>query len=131
MKSTIHVSCAVICNNSNEVLVVQRSEIMTMPLKWEFPGGKIEKGESPEAALIREISEELTINIDVGKQLTIESHSYDTFDIMLYPYFARIQSGTVTLNEHKTMCWMKPSELPTLNWAEADIPIVREVVKKL
>ncbi len=127
MKSTVHVSCAVIIRQQNEVLVVQRSAKMSMPLKWEFPGGKIEVGESPEEGLIREIQEELNVQIEIVGSLTPTNHDYDKFQIRLVPFFVRIKSGSITLNEHKKMLWIKKSNLEVLDWAEADIPIVKEI----
>ncbi len=127
MKSTVQVSCAVIINQQNKVLAVQRSEKMSMPLKWEFPGGKIEAGESPEYALIREIQEELDVQIQIVGSLSPTSHDYDKFQIRLVPFLAKIKSGRIVLNEHNKMLWIKQSELSSLDWAAADVPIVKEI----
>ena len=127
MKSTVQVSCAVIINQQNKVLAVQRSEKMSMPLKWEFPGGKIEAGESPEYALIREIKEELDVQIELVSSLTPTRHDYGKFQIRLVPFLAKIKSGRIVLNEHNKMLWIKQSELSSLDWAAADVPIVKEI----
>lgn len=128
MNSIVQVSCAVIINQHNKVLAVQRSEKMSMPLKWEFPGGKIEVDESPEDALIREIHEELDVQIEIINSLTPTSHDYDKFQIRLLPFLAKITSGTIVLKEHNNMLWIKQSELRALDWAKADIPIVKEIM---
>ncbi|GAB3662313.1 hypothetical protein GCM10028791_37340 [Echinicola sediminis] len=102
-----------------------------MPLKWEFPGGKLEERESEEACLMREIKEELHLQIKVGERLTEVHHQYPSFTIRLIPFLATIQSGSLHLEEHQAYQWMKKEALLALDWAEADVPVVREVLKFL
>jgi len=125
----IEVTCAIIEDN-NKVLVTQRSEKMALPLKWEFPGGKIEKGETAEASLIREINEELHVNIKITKQLNSNTHQYsETKIIKLIPFICEVTGGEIKLTEHANFLWLSKNELVTLDWAEADIPILYEYLK--
>jgi 8-oxo-dGTP diphosphatase len=123
----IEVACGVIMNN-DKVLCVQRSETMSLPLKWEFPGGKIEKNETPEFCLFREIKEELDITIEILEKLSNSHFDYGTFEIVLIPYLCKHTGGEILLAEHKEFKWLSYSELTMLEWAPADIPIVKEVV---
>jgi len=120
----IHVACAVI-ERDGLVLAAQRSAVMSLPLKWEFPGGKLEAGESPEECLQRELVEEMGVIIAIGQALPLHTHSYDSFTVTLYPFVATIQSGDITLHEHAAMVWLPPGELHTLDWAEADWPVIK------
>lgn len=126
----IEVTCAIIEHN-NKVLVTQRSKKMTLPLKWEFPGGKIEKDEKPEACLIREVFEELHVNINIGKQLSTNTHQYsETKTIKLIPFICKLIGGEIKLTEHANFLWLNKSELVNLDWAEADVPILNEYLNK-
>src|SRR5574337_74600 len=125
MKKTIRVTCAIIERNGR-VLATQRSARMAMPLKWEFPGGKIDPGETPVECLMREVQEELGIEIEVGEPLTPATHSYPDFRVTLYPFICRISSGEIILHEHAALAWLRPHELQKLDWAEADLPILQE-----
>ena len=118
-KRHIHVACAIIERDSL-VLAVQRSPAMSMPLKWEFPGGKIESHESPEDCVRRELLEELGLQISIDGQLPPSTHRYPTFTITLYPFTCSIQSGEMVLHEHSGALWLRPEKLLTLDWAEAD-----------
>jgi 8-oxo-dGTP diphosphatase len=99
---------------------------MSLPLKWEFPGGKINDGESPEECLKRELVEELGIEISVGQPLPATTHTYPTFTVTLYPFSCTIISGEITLHEHSAMVWLPIEKLHTLDWAEADWPVIEE-----
>ena len=121
----IHVACAVI-EIGGKVLCTQRSEAMSMPRKWEFPGGKIDEGESPEECLKRELREELGIDAAVGQALQTTTHHYPSFSVTLYPFTCEIISGEITLHEHSAMVWLSREELHKLDWAEADLPVIKE-----
>lgn len=122
----IEVCCAIIVNEAGLILVTQRSATMSMPLKMEFPGGKIEPGESPEDCLIREIKEELDIDMEIVAPRPASSYHYPTFSILLLPFVCRIVAGEILLKEHAAYAWMEPSDLLNCDWAEADIPVVHE-----
>ncbi len=124
----IEVVCGVILDG-DKVLCVQRSETMSLPLKWEFPGGKIEKNETPEQCLYREIKEELGVSIDILEKLTNSYYDYGSFEIILIPYLCKYLGDEIILSEHKALEWLLFSELTMLEWAPADVPIVKEVIK--
>ncbi len=120
---------AIIIKNEN-ILCAQRSEKMKHPLKWEFPGGKVEVGESLEHCLKREIQEELNISIQVGKALPANHHNYEGgIRIILYPFLCSILSGEIHPKEHKELRWLPVNRLKELDWVEADLPIVAEVIR--
>ena len=122
-KKHVHVACALI-ERDGLVLAAQRSAVMNLPLKWEFPGGKLEAGESPEECLRRELVEEMGVTITVGLPLPLHTHGYDTFIVTLYPFVCTMESEHITLHEHAAMVWLPPHELHTLDWAEADWPVL-------
>lgn len=121
----LHVTCAII-ERDGLVLAAQRGPAMSMPLKWEFPGGKIDPGESREQCLKRELREELGIAISVGTPLSPVTHRYPGFTVTLYPFICALEGGAPTLHEHAAIAWLPPRELPSLDWAEADGPILAE-----
>jgi 8-oxo-dGTP diphosphatase len=97
---------------------------MSMPLKWEFPGGKIHDGESAEECVIRELMEELGILVSIKRALTPVFHKYDYFAVELMPFVCVIAGGEIMLHEHRAVAWFYPGELPALDWPEADIPVI-------
>lgn len=124
----IQVTCAII-KFDDKVLAVQRSETMKLPLKWEFAGGKIEKGESETDCIKREILEELNIKIEIKERLTPVTHQYPNFKIKLIPFIAEYLSGKLKLREHCSFLLADKNELINLDWAEADLPILKEFIK--
>lgn len=126
--NTLKVTCAVI-TLQNKIIAVQRSNRMSQPMKWEFPGGKIESGETEIDCIKREIREELNIVIEVLDRLTPSVYSYPTFTIELIPYTAHYVSGELKLKEHHQYLLLDKDELGELDWAEADLPIVNEIMK--
>jgi len=127
----ISVVCAIIVNKENRILITQRSEKMSLPLKWEFPGGKVEQNENYEQTAIREIKEELNIAIRIKQQLDSVVHHYPTFSITLIPFICDYLAGEVVLLEHAAYYWFKPENLLDLEWAAADIPVVHQYLKTL
>lgn len=94
---------------------------------WEFPGGKIEPGESPKEALRREIDEELGCVVRVGERVETTSHEYDFGIVTLTTFYCELVSGTPTLSEHAAVRWLPPAELGELEWAPADVPAVAKI----
>lgn len=119
----IHVTCAII-ERDGLVLAAQRSAAMSLALKWEFPGGKIDPGESPEECLQRELVEEMGIQVCVGKSLPSSTHHYPKFTVTLHPFICFIESGEIFLHEHAAIAWLPPAALHSLDWAEADLPVI-------
>ncbi|MEH7238842.1 (deoxy)nucleoside triphosphate pyrophosphohydrolase [Bacillus sp. JJ1562] len=130
MSKHIYVVGAVFVENE-KILCVQRGPNNILALKWEFPGGKIEKGESPEEALRREIEEELLCEIEVGSQIDETVHEYDFGIVHLSTYSCKLIEGTPTLTEHVALQWLTPEELPSLDWAPADIPTIQKLMIRL
>jgi 8-oxo-dGTP diphosphatase len=119
----LRVACALV-ERGGRLLAVQRSAAMSLPLKWEFPGGKIEAGESPADCLRRELREELDVEVEVGDHLPVATHDYPSFSVVLYPARCRIAAGEVTLHEHADARWLSPAELLSVDWAAADLPVL-------
>ncbi len=92
---------------------------------WEFPGGKMEPGESPEEALVREIREELKTTIRVEEFLCTVDHDYPTFHITMHCYLCSIVDGHLTLLEHEAARWLGPEELWSVDWLPADVEVVK------
>ena len=126
----IPVVCAII-EQDGLVLCALRSEQMSLPGKWEFPGGKLEVNELPEEALIREINEELNIEIKIIEALPIAEHAYVPEKIIqLIPFrCVSVSDETPTPTEHSELRWVKSDELLKLDWAEADVPIVLNYIQ--
>ncbi|MEI3895181.1 MULTISPECIES: (deoxy)nucleoside triphosphate pyrophosphohydrolase [unclassified Bacillus (in: firmicutes)] len=124
MKKTVSVVGAVICNEKNEILCALRSPTMSLPNYWEFPGGKINEGEMPQEALIREIKEELGCLITVGEKIEEVDHEYENIIVHLATYKAYIESGIPKALEHADLKWVQVEKLLELKWAPADIPTV-------
>lgn len=128
MPNTIDVTCAIIVKD-NKILVAQRSEKMKLPMKWEFPGGKLEENENEIDCIKREIKEEINIEIEIIRKLSNNNHDYGNFKINLIPFLANYVSGEIILLEHSTYKFLDKNELIYLDWADADIPIVDELLK--
>ena len=128
MSNIVNVTCAIILIE-NKILVVQRSDKMKLPLKWEFPGGKLEENETEIDCVKREIKEEINIDIEVVKKLSSSIYDYGAFKINLIPFIAKYIHGEIRLAEHKDYKLLEKVELLSLDWAEADLPIVEEFLK--
>lgn len=129
IKQFVHVVGAVIENENREYLCALRGPQMSLASYWEFPGGKIEQGESREEALKREIKEELKCEIEVFDQVEDTTYEYENVIVRLETFKAIIISGEPIATEHSEIRWVPGTELLlTLNWAPADIPAIRKVV---
>ena len=102
---------------------------MSLPFKWEFPGGKIDENESPEQCLHRELFEELNVTVIVDRPLSPSTHRYETFAVTLYPFICTLESGEPVLHEHAASRWLPPDRLFSLDWAEADRPVIEEYLR--
>ena len=125
MKPRLEVVGAIVVADGR-ILCTQRG---TGPLAghWEFPGGKVEPGETPENALAREIHEELGCTIEAGTKVVTTEHEYDFAVIVLSTYYCHLLAGEPRLTEHTASAWLWPTELVTLRWAPADLPAVHQI----
>ncbi len=113
------------------ILVTQRMASQAMPLKWEFPGGKIEPGESPEAALVRELDEELGVQIEVGQIYEVLSHAYPDFDLLMLVYPCRvIGEDRPQCREVADLAWVEPAQMPDYDILVADRPLVQRLIEE-
>jgi len=111
-----------------KILICQRTRHQTMPLKWEFPGGKIEEGEQPRDALRRELDEELGIDAKIGEEVTRLRHEYPGGGAVELRFFSvREYSREMENKIFKDVRWAQPSELPTYDFLEADLLIVQDI----
>ena len=125
----INVVGAILVENG-KILCAQRGEGKSLAYLWEFPGGKIEAGETPQEALVRELKEELLIEVDVqAEQFEETSYQYDFGLVNLTTFICLLKNGTPQLTEHIAVQWLNPKELNKLEWAPADIPAVEKLMK--
>ncbi|MCW1887493.1 (deoxy)nucleoside triphosphate pyrophosphohydrolase [Luteolibacter flavescens] len=122
----IEVVAGLILDGTGRLLACKRPEGKHLGGKWEFPGGKVEPGESPSDALVRELEEELGIRVETATALTPVVWDYGRGPIRLHPFLCRILSGQPHPHEHSEIRWCGPDELGELDWAEADVPILEE-----
>jgi 8-oxo-dGTP diphosphatase len=124
----IEVTCAIIVDQQR-VFVAQRPLHKQNGGLWEFPGGKVHPDESATQCLIREIKEELDVDIELVSQLTPTIYHHKNLSIKLIPFISKICNGTITLHEHTAYWWADRDLLTTLNWSPADIPVLNEIIK--
>jgi 8-oxo-dGTP diphosphatase len=129
MKKQIHVVGAVIVNEG-KILCAQRGENQSLSLKWEFPGGKIEAGETSQEALKREILEEMNCTIKIGDQIEHTIYEYDFGVVHLTTFYCKLIEGTPILSEHAAIRWLQAAELDSLDWAPADIPAIEKIMSQ-
>ncbi|SFS82264.1 8-oxo-dGTP diphosphatase [Paenibacillus sp. 453mf] len=127
MINMIEVAAAIIEETDGRMLIARRREGKSQAGLWEFPGGKIEVGESPELCLIRELQEEMNIKIEPYAFFAVNEHTYDTVTIRLIAYKARILGGTIQLSDHEEYKWVQAAELTQYQFAPADIPFVEQL----
>ena len=121
----IEVVAAVICDG-NRIFATQRGYGEWKDW-WEFPGGKMEPGETPEAALQREIREELATEISVENLITTVSYDYPNFHLTMHCYLCNVKSGSLTLLEHEAAKWLMRDELSSVKWLPADEEVVEKI----
>lgn len=125
VKIVLVAACA-LADIDGRVLIAQRPEGKSLAGLWEFPGGKVEEGERPEQTLIRELKEELDIDVAEAclAPLTFASHSYETFHLLMPLYVCRKWRGTLKTREHQALAWVKPVRLGDYAMPPADIPLI-------
>ncbi len=122
-ESIIKVVAAILIEN-DKVLIARRAAHKKMPRRWEFPGGKVEPGESETTALSREILEEFDVKIEVGGFFAQSNYDYEEFRIELRAYCARLIGGEFNLSDHDKIEWVRRENLKNFDLTEADIPFV-------
>jgi 8-oxo-dGTP diphosphatase len=132
VKVVLVAACALI-DADGRVLIAQRPEGKSMAGLWEFPGGKVDPGERPEDALIRELKEELGIVVKEAclAPLTFASHSYEDFHLLMPLYVCRRWEGMVTPHEHQKLTWVRPNRLRDYPMPPADIPLISHLTTLL
>jgi 8-oxo-dGTP diphosphatase len=132
MKLTLVVACALI-DADNRVLIAQRPPGRALAGLWEFPGGKLDAGERPEQALIRELDEELGITVREAclAPLTFASHAYDDFHLLMPLYICRRWEGTVTAREGQALAWVRANKLRDYPMPPADAPLIPYLIDLL
>lgn len=116
--------------HGDEILCVQRpkNKLEYISEKYEFPGGKIEAGETKKEALKRELSEELNISTNIQSLFLTVIHEYEHFELTMHSFICKVDTKELSLNEHIDLRWLKVNQLQELEWAAADIPIVDKLV---
>ncbi len=129
----ITVSAAVLINNNNSILLAERPDDKDMAGMWEFPGGKIEQGETPEQALVRELKEELNIAVKISnlEPLTFVSYQYEQISLLMLVFICREWTGEVIPLEKQKTCWTTADKLIEYNMPPADLPIISILQKRL
>ena len=130
IQAPLPVACAVIEDAAGSVLIAQRPAHKHLPLQWEFPGGKIEPGESPETALRRELREELGCDASIVRALPPVLHDYGDLRIELFPFVCRLTPASPAPHphEHLALRWVRPADRLALDLAAADLPVVASYV---
>ena len=123
---TVLVVAVALVDPDGRILIAQRPEGKSLAGLWEFPGGKVEPGERPEQALIRELKEELDIDVQEAclAPFVFTSHAYESFHLLMPLYLCRRWSGVVKAREHSGLAWVKPNRLSEYPMPPADIPLV-------
>lgn len=127
---TIEVVAAIIHDSDGRIFATQRG-YGDMKDGWEFPGGKVEAGESPEEALKREIFEELETKIQIERLVQTVEYDYPKFHLMMHCYLCGIESGSLTLKEHEAAKWLRLSDLDSVDWLPADQIVVDTLKSEL
>ena len=112
-------------NNYDEILLSKRPDNKHLSGFWEFPGGKVKNGETPENALIREIKEELNIDININKKLGEENYKDDKINVKLHYFICSHANGEIILSEHEDSAWVTKNEFKNYNFAEGDSDIIK------
>ena len=117
----------IICND--RILIARRSHNKSNAALWEFPGGKLQEGETAREAIVREIAEELRVKIEPESLLTTVEYDYETFHLTMHCFVSQIIEGEFVLVEHEALRWLAPDELDSVDWLPADVEVV-EALKR-
>ncbi len=126
----VKVLCGIITNSEGQIFLARRKPGKSLAGKWEFPGGKLEEGESEPECLKRELLEELGMEVIVHQRVGENLHQYPTFQIRLIGYRCELVSATYALTDHDAYEWVKRDEIMEYDLAEADVPLVGMLVSK-
>jgi 8-oxo-dGTP diphosphatase len=128
--ASVPVVCALI-EREGLLLLARRPAHKHLPLKWEFPGGKVEPGEKPAAAIIREIREELGCDVSITRALPSFLHNYGTVVIEMIPFVCRLDAGSAAPHphEHVAFAWCRPGDLASYDLAAADLPVIKSFLQ--
>ena len=126
MKPVVLVAAAALVDADGRVLICRRPKGKPLAGLWEFPGGKVEAGETPEACLIRELGEELGIEVTHAclAPFVFASHAYESFHLVMPLFLCRRWTGTVQAHEHEALAWVKPEKLSQYPMPPADLPLI-------
>ena len=121
---------AALIRDDEKILIAQRGRSQKFGRQWEFPGGKLNKGETPEACLRREIREELNLEIQVDEHFCTVHHHYPDFKIKLMAFWCSIVGGTLELEEHEQVRWVTVPEMKQYSFVEADLNVIAVLASK-
>jgi 8-oxo-dGTP diphosphatase len=121
---------AALIQKDNKILITRRSPNKHLAGLWEFPGGKLENGETEQECLRRELEEELGIKVKVGEFFMENTHDYGTKSILLKAYFCKQLTDSITLNDHDMIAWVTKKELQNYEFAPADVPFIKALLNE-
>ena len=130
MSKIIKVTAAIL-EQGGRILIAQRNSTDFLANKWEFPGGKVERGETPAECLARELKEEFDMDVQIGAYLGSSVYHYDHISIELMAFRAYWRGGRIVAKEHSAFAWAEPAELSGYDFAPADLPFVAKIVRSL
>ena len=131
-KKLVTTVACIIENKNGEILCTLRDKgkYDYVSYKWEFPGGKVEAGETQHETLARELMEELDIKVEIGDFYYQVEHDYPDFHLSMAIYKCKFNGDQMDMNVHKALIWVKPQDLLLLDWAQADLPVAKQLVKE-